>query len=91
MPGKIPDLVRERLETLNIDLEELSLAGLHEHIVTTLQKECMRRKTNKSVNKQLGFDSNIYDVFAETYHFGCKPKQGKKESCKTDCGCFKCK
>ena len=91
MPGKIPDLVREHLETLNIDLEELSLEGLHEHIVTTLQKECLRRQTNKLVKKQLGFDSIICDVFAETYHFGCKPKQGKKESCKTDCGCFKCK
>ena len=64
MPGKIPDLVRERLETMEISLEELSLAGLHEHIVTSLQKECLRRQTNKSVKKQLGFDSSICDTFA---------------------------
>jgi len=38
MPGKIPDLVRELLETLNIDLEELSLEGVHENIFTTLHK-----------------------------------------------------
>ena len=49
MPGKILDLVRERLEQLDVDMEDLSLAGLHEHITTTLQKECLRRKTNNSV------------------------------------------
>jgi hypothetical protein len=32
MPGKIPDLVRERLEQLNVEIDDLSLAGLHEHI-----------------------------------------------------------
>lgn len=78
MPGKIPNLVRERLETLEISLEELSLAGLHKHIVTALQKECLTRQTNKSVKKQLGFDASICDTFAETYHFGCQ-KQGKKK------------
>jgi len=30
MPGKVPDLVRQRLEDLDIDIEELSLAGLQE-------------------------------------------------------------
>ena len=44
MPGQIPDLVRERLEDLDIGLEQLSLAGLHKHVVTALQKECLRRK-----------------------------------------------
>jgi hypothetical protein len=91
MPGQIPDLVKERLEDLDIGLEQLSLAGLHEHVVTTLQKECLHRKRNKSVKKQLGFDPNICDIFAETYHFGCKSKKLKKDSCKKDCGCFKCK
>lgn len=43
MPGKIPNLVKERLETMEIGLEELSLAGLHEHVVIALQKECLRR------------------------------------------------
>jgi hypothetical protein len=86
MPGKVPDLVRDRLEELNIDITQLSLAGLHEHIVMALQKECLRRKTNKSVKKQLGFDSSVCDIFAETYHFGCNKKNVKK-----DCGCFKCK
>jgi hypothetical protein len=37
MPGKIPDLVRDRLEDLEVDISELSLAGLHEQIVTALQ------------------------------------------------------
>jgi hypothetical protein len=91
MPGKVPDLVRDRFEELNIDITQLSLAGLHEHIVMALQKECLRRKTNKSVKKQLGFDSSVCDTFAETYHFGCNKKNVKKESCKKDCGCFKCK
>jgi len=90
MPGKIPDLVRERLETMEISLEELSLARLHEHIVTALQKECLRRQTNKFVKKQLGFESSICDTFAETYHFGCQKQNKKKDSCKRDCGCFKC-
>jgi hypothetical protein len=38
MPGKVPDLVRDRLEDLDIDIEDLSLAGLQEQIVTALQK-----------------------------------------------------
>jgi hypothetical protein len=91
MPGKIPDLVRERLEQLDVDLDDLSLAGLHEHITTTLQKECIHRKTSKSVKKQLGFDSSVCDIFVETYHFGCSPKKGRPDHCKSDCGCFKCK
>jgi hypothetical protein len=53
MPGKIPDLVRERMEEEDIDIEELSLAGIHEQIMTTLQKECIRRKTAKSVKKEI--------------------------------------
>jgi len=44
MPGQIPDHVREHLEDLDIGIEQLSLAGLHEHVVTTLQKECLHRK-----------------------------------------------
>jgi hypothetical protein len=71
MPGRIPDLVRERMEEEQIDIEEISLAGVHEQIMTTLQKECMCRKTAKSVKKQLGFDGSICDIFVETYHFGC--------------------
>jgi hypothetical protein len=45
MPGKVPELVRERLDDLEIDISELSLAGLQEQIVTALQKECLRKKT----------------------------------------------
>jgi hypothetical protein len=74
MPGKVPNLVRDRLEELDIDISQLSLAGLHEHIVMALQKECLRKKTNKSIKKQLGFDSSVCDTFAETYHFGCNQK-----------------
>lgn len=91
VPRKVPNLVRDRLEELDIDIPQLSLAGLHEHIVMALQKECLRKKTNKSIKKQLGFDSSICDTFAETYHFGCNKKHPRKESCKKDCGCFKCK
>jgi hypothetical protein len=46
LPGKVPDLVRERLRRFDIDIEDLSLAGLQEQIVTALQKECMRKKTD---------------------------------------------
>jgi hypothetical protein len=76
MPGKVPELVRERLDDLEIDISELSLAGLHEQIVTALQKECLRKKTNKSLKKHLGFDSSVCDVFTETFSFGCN--QNKK-------------
>ena len=49
------------------------------------------RKKNKSVKKQLGFDSSVCDIFVETYHFGCNKKNVKRDSCKKDCGCFRCK
>ena len=36
MPGRIPDLVKARFEVENIDIENISLVGLHEQIVFTL-------------------------------------------------------
>jgi hypothetical protein len=87
MPGRVPDLVRDRLEDLEIDISELSLAGLHEQIVTALQKECMRKKTAKSLKKHLGFDSSVCDVLLKLTSFGCNQKKKSKKWSKTDCGC----
>jgi len=39
MDSRIADLVRAEFEAENIDIENISLAGLHEQIVFTLQKE----------------------------------------------------
>ena len=89
MPGKIPEMVREILEQLDVDIEDLPLAYLHENIIISLQKECLRRKTNKPVKKKLGFDAGVCDIFAETYHFGCNQHKGHKTSCKPDYGWFK--
>ena len=49
MPEKNSDLVREIMEEEDIDIEIFSLIGIHEQIMTTLQKECICRKTAKSV------------------------------------------
>jgi hypothetical protein len=90
MPGKVPELVRTRLEDLDIEIEDLSLAGLQEQIVTALQKECIRKKTTKSLKKHLGFDSSVCEVFNETSSFGCShQKKSPKKWSKSDCGCHK--
>jgi len=81
--GKIPDLVRERLEDLEIDIETLS----QEQIVTTLQNECIRKKTAKSLKKHLGFDSSVCEVFNETSSFRCSNQKKHKKMSKKDCGC----
>ena len=91
MPGKIPDLVRESMEEEYIDIEELSLTEIHEQIMTTLQKECIRRKTAKSVERKLRFDGFVCNIFGETYHFGCIKAKGKNKSCGDNCNCKTCK
>jgi hypothetical protein len=89
--GRIPDLVKEQIESKHIDIEDLSLAGLQEQIMTTLQKECMRHKTSKSVKERLGFDHSVCDIYAKTYHFGCGKNKHMKSSCGEHCKCNKCK
>jgi hypothetical protein len=44
MPGKVPELVRTRLEDLEIDIEDLSLAGLQEQIVTPSKMSVLERR-----------------------------------------------
>jgi hypothetical protein len=36
MPGKIPDLVQERMEEGYTNIEELSVVRIHEYIMSTL-------------------------------------------------------
>jgi len=79
LPGKVPDLVRQRLEDMEIEIDELSLVGLQEQIVIALQNECMRRKTTKSLKKHLGFDSAGCEVFTETSSFGCSHNKTSKK------------
>jgi len=45
---------------------------------------------NKSIKKQLGFDSSVCDVFTETSNFRCHKKKKTKSSCKKGCNCSDC-
>lgn len=90
MRGRIPNLVSTGFEAENIDIENIFLTRLHEQIIFTLQKECLRKQTAKSVNKQLGFNASVCDIYVESYHFGCKNK--KKNASKGQRGSdFQCK
>jgi hypothetical protein len=51
MSGRIPDLVRETYPSEVAKMDELSLAGMQELIVKSLQKACLQRKIDKYVQK----------------------------------------
>lgn len=88
MPNPVPELVNRRLENEDIDLETLSLAGLHEKVVTAIQEECVKKKVAKSLKKQLNLSSATCDIFKETSNYGCfKPKPKPKSTKSSSCTC----
>jgi hypothetical protein len=88
MPNPVPELVNKRLENEDIDMETLSLAGLHEQVVTAIQEECVRKKVAKSLKKQLNLSSQSCEIFKETSSYGCfKPKPKPKSTKSSSCTC----
>jgi hypothetical protein len=85
MPNPVPELVNKRLENEDIDMETLSLAGLHEKVVTAIQQECVRMKVAKSLKKQLNLSSQSCEIFKETYSYGCFKPKAKKSSKTSSC------
>ena len=76
MDGRISDVVWARFLAENKDIEDLSLAFLLEQIVKILQIECFKKKTAKSLKKQLQIADEICNNFAETYGFHCSRRKG---------------
>jgi hypothetical protein len=70
-------------------METLSLAGLHEQVITAIQEECNRRKNAKSMKKHLGLASSACEIFEETSSYGCfKPKaKSHKTTHESSCQC----
>ena len=51
MHGKIPEFIESYFKKNNIQIENMSFASLHQHIVTILQKECAATKVKKIFKK----------------------------------------
>lgn len=44
IPSRVPDIVHTYLDAKNIDIEDLSFAGLQDHIIIALQKKVLREQ-----------------------------------------------
>ena len=84
MPGKIPDLLDQYIQSNNIQIESLSFAALQQLIITLLQKECAAKKAKKNFKKQMNFSTKLCNNFAETYDFGCH-KNSRKNTASKQC------
>ena len=49
MLDNVPDIVHTYLDAKLIDIEDLSLAGLQDHIITALQQKCLENKMARSL------------------------------------------
>jgi hypothetical protein len=89
LPNPVPELTRKRLADEDIEMETLSLAGLHEQVIIAIQEECNRRKHAKSMKKHLGLASSACELFEETSSYGCfKPKhKSHKTTNESSCHC----
>lgn len=56
MPDRVPDIVCTYLYAKNIDIEDISLVGLEDHIIIALHQKCLVNKMARSLKKQLKFD-----------------------------------
>jgi len=89
MPGKIPDLINQYIETNKINIENWSFVAIHQMIVSILQKECAAEKAKKNFKKQMHFSTKLCNTFPETYNFGCQSKSKSKalKKSKATCSC----
>ena len=54
----------------------------------TLHNECIKQNNTKNINKELEFKREVSDMFLETYQFGFKQNNKKKDSrCGKSCSC----
>ena len=70
MPGKIPDLINQYIETNKVKIENSSFAVVHQMIVSVLQGECASEKAKNNFKKKMHFSMKLCNNFVETYHFG---------------------
>ena len=89
MPGKIPDLINQYIETNKVNIENWSFAVVHQMIVFILQKECAAEKAKNNFKKQMHFSTKLCNTFPKTYNFGCQSKSKSKalKKSKATCSC----